>query len=112
MGLKTVTPPFVIDENGDVSLYRSVEAAARALEPIDVKNGEYVAYDSEGFVLALDCQGPRVFIAERASPHPVPEALVAVLKSFWERASSTPWPAVSSVSEAVVQSCNQFGYDA
>ncbi len=107
-----MTPPIVIDENGDVSLYRSVEAAARALEPIDVKNSEYVAYDSEGFVLTLECLGPRVAITGRAYSQPESETLVAVLKSFWERASSTPWPTVSSASQAVAQSCERFGYDA
>ena len=111
LGLKTVKPPVVIDENGDVSLYWSVEAAARALEPIDVKNSEYVAYDSEGFVLTLECRDPCVIITGRAYSQPAPEALVAVLKSFWERTSSTPWPVVSSASQAVAQSCDRFGCD-
>ena len=39
-------PPIVIDEHGDISIFPSVEAAARYMEPIDVRNNEYVAYDS------------------------------------------------------------------
>jgi hypothetical protein len=106
-----MTPPVVIDENGDVSLYRSVEIAARALEPIDVNNCEYIAYDSEGFVLTFECRGPRVVITGRGSSQPEPETLIAALRSFWERAAHTPWPATSSVSQAVAQSCERFGYD-
>ena len=41
--------PIVIDEHGDVSFFADVAVAARALEPIDVRNHEYVAYDSLGF---------------------------------------------------------------
>ena len=105
-----MTPPIVIDENGDVTLYQSVEAAARSLEPIDIKNNEYVAYDSEGFVLNFECQGPHVLISGRASSQPAPEALLAVLQSFWERALKTPWPATTSANQAVAQSCKRFGY--
>ncbi len=47
-------PPVIINENGDVSIYRSPEEAALGLEPIDVRHGEYVAYDSEGRILQLD----------------------------------------------------------
>jgi hypothetical protein len=106
-----VTPPVVVDERGDVTLYRSIESAAFALEPIDVQNGEYVAYDSEGFILTLECQGPRVVIAGRASIQPEPAALIGVLQSFWERAARAPWPATSSVGQAVAQSCERFGYN-
>lgn len=94
-----------------MSLYRSVESAALALEPIDVENGEYVAYDSEGFVLTLECHGPRVVIAGRATSQPEPAVLVGVLRLFWERAVGAPWPATSSASQAVAQSCARFGYE-
>lgn len=106
-----MTPPVVVDECGDVRLYRSIESAALALEPIDVENGEYVVYDREGFVLTLKCQGQRVVIAGRASSQPEPAALIGVLRSFWERASRAPWPATSSVRQAVVQSGERFGYE-
>ena len=105
-----MTPPIIVNENGDVTLYQSAETAARALEPIDVKNNEYVVYDSEGFVLLLECAGPRVFISGRAASQPQAEKLTAVLRAFWERASRTSWPATASVSQAVAQSCKRFGY--
>ena len=43
--------PIVIDEHGDVSFYPDVALAARALEPIDVLNNEYIAYDSLAYTL-------------------------------------------------------------
>ena len=45
--------PIVIIEHGDVFMFESVEKAEMALEAIDVKNGEYVAYDGNGYPLAL-----------------------------------------------------------
>lgn len=105
-----MTPPFIIDEHGDVSLYETAEIAGRALEPIDIENNEYVGYDSEGFVLAFVCHGPSVHISGRVSNHPEPEKLIAVLRSFWERAAQTPWPVTASVGQAVAQSCKRFGY--
>ena len=46
--------PLIFDENGDISLYWSVQDAQRGIEVIDVKNGEYVAYDAAGRLLSLD----------------------------------------------------------
>lgn len=36
-----LTPPVLIDEHGDISVYASSERAASHLEAIDVLNGEY-----------------------------------------------------------------------
>jgi hypothetical protein len=49
-----MSTPVIVSENGDLMIFKSVEQAQAALEPIDVKNGEYVAYDSEGFLLAFE----------------------------------------------------------
>jgi hypothetical protein len=104
-----MTPPIVVDENGDVSFYPSVEAAARALEPIDVKNNEYIAYDSEGFILQLAFSGPNVIITGHGSATPALGALTEVLQSFWERAA-TPAPKAVSLNHLVTQSVERFGY--
>lgn len=45
--------PIIVNERGDVSIYRSAEQVERALEAVDVRNGEYVAYDAEGKPLIL-----------------------------------------------------------
>lgn len=55
--------PIIVNEHGDVSIYRSVEQAERALEAIDVQNGEYVAYDAQGRPLVLS-----VVVEEKAGP--------------------------------------------
>ena len=37
-------------ENGDITVFKTVEVAEKYIEPIDVKNNEYKIYDSRGFV--------------------------------------------------------------
>ena len=44
-------PPIFIDEHGDITAFESVEHAEASLEAIDVRNKEYVAYDSDGKLL-------------------------------------------------------------
>lgn len=47
-------PVFVKDMNGcDISVHASVEDARLHIEPTDVENEEYIAYDSEGRLLTL-----------------------------------------------------------
>ena len=48
---KMITPPIVLNEHGDLSFFESTEDAVRHVEPIDVQNGEYTTYDSEGRLL-------------------------------------------------------------
>lgn len=46
--------PIVVDEHGDLMTFSSLEEACSYIEPIDVKNSEYVAHDAEGNLLSLD----------------------------------------------------------
>jgi hypothetical protein len=64
-------PPIIVDDKGDVSIFDSVEQAQRYLEPIDIRNGEYVIYDREGRLL----RGVIVkhFLAERVKLEPASE---------------------------------------
>jgi hypothetical protein len=48
-----IKPPVIVDENGSLIFFRSVPAAQSYLEPIDVINGEYVAYDAVGRAIGL-----------------------------------------------------------
>lgn len=57
-----ISPPVIIDEHGTATIFESVENAERYLEPIDVRNKEYVAYDSEGRLLRLLPTSPRITI--------------------------------------------------
>ena len=45
--------PIVIVEDRDISVHPSPEHAEAFLEPIDVKAGNYIGYDSEGNLLDL-----------------------------------------------------------
>lgn len=45
--------PIVVDEHGDLMLFASETELSDYLEPIDVRNEEYLAYDSEGFRIPL-----------------------------------------------------------
>jgi hypothetical protein len=49
-------PPIIIVEHGDVTIFDSVSKAQIGIEPIDVINGEYIAYDKDGRVLHLEVQ--------------------------------------------------------
>lgn len=57
--MELLVPPIILNESneitrsGDVSIFNSVSEAVAYLEPIDVKNGEYFAFDSQGSLLEL-----------------------------------------------------------
>lgn len=104
-------PPIVINEHGDISLFPSVEAAARYVEPIDVRNNEYIAFDSAGFLLQLVPTEPVVGIPGYQSDVPHQEQLAQTLRSYLERASSTSVPPGVTSLEALLAICiRTFGY--
>ncbi|RFP11413.1 MULTISPECIES: hypothetical protein [unclassified Duganella] len=75
--------PLVFDENGDVSLYWSLDEARRNIEEIDVRNNEYVAYDAAGRMLTLSVmndQSIEIKLAEDMPSHA--HDLVAALRRY------------------------------
>lgn len=62
VGKVLMRTPIVVYENGDVSVFSSRETAERALEPIDIKNGEYKIFDASGTLIT-----PRVVKQKRGS---------------------------------------------
>ncbi|GIW84166.1 MAG: hypothetical protein WHU94_00545 [Thermogemmata sp.] len=48
-----VTLPIIVISRGDIDVYDSVEEAALSMESIDVLEGEYVVFDSQGYLLEL-----------------------------------------------------------
>jgi hypothetical protein len=46
--------PIIVSEHGDLMVFRNEQELSSYLEPIDVKNGEYRAYDAKGRLLSLD----------------------------------------------------------
>ena len=94
---------IVLDEHGNISFFPSVEAVARYVEPIDIRNGEYIAYDSAGFLLKLVPTEPVVSISDYLSVQPHQEQL--------ERALGSPIPAKVMSLEGLLALCvRQFGY--
>jgi hypothetical protein len=55
---------FIIKEigPGDLTYYQTLEAAAAALEPIDVEQGEYKGFDETGRELTIETDGEEVRI--------------------------------------------------
>jgi len=48
-------PVIVVEENGDLLLFRDIDSAERYLEPIDIRNEEYdQAFDASGRRLDLE----------------------------------------------------------
>jgi hypothetical protein len=47
-------PPIVLNAGGDIKFFCTKEDAEVHMEPIDVRNGYYIAYDSEGRRLTID----------------------------------------------------------
>ena len=46
--------PIIISESGAIDVFRSLHEAENYIEPIDVKNNEYVIYDASGRLLAAN----------------------------------------------------------
>lgn len=104
-------PPIVVNENGDISIFATVEAAARYIEPVDVRNHEYVAYDSAGFRLRLLPSEPAVTIAGYTSEEPEPSELERALRSFIARASGQQVPVqVKTLPELLALCVREYGY--
>ena len=102
-------PPIVVNEHGDVSAFASVADAARKLEPVDVQNNEFVAYDSDGYRLALVVHEHVVSIPGPMLGPPSPAELEEVLRSFAQEVGS-PLPESNSLQDLVGHFVRQFGY--
>jgi hypothetical protein len=44
-------PPIIADNRGDLCVFETIAQAESHMEPVDVRNGEYVVFDSEGRLL-------------------------------------------------------------
>ena len=104
-------PPIIVSEHGEVVVFESIETAARGLEPIDVRNGEYIAYDSEGFLLTLVASEPRITISGRLDQPARPEELRQALVDFIESVDNgTEQTKPSSLVHLLAYFIQRFGY--
>ena len=74
--------PIIIDNRGDILVFESTESATRYIEPIDVENNEYVAFDSKGYLLQLYVVSGRVHIKAAESSFAHTEILREILSKF------------------------------
>ena len=81
-------PPIIVDEHGDIGFYASVTEAERDLEAVDVRAGEYDAFDSIGQRLCLTTEGETVQIHLDLASGPDPAELQARLQHLIERVGS------------------------
>lgn len=86
------TPPVLIFEGLDLAFCGSVAGAQLWLEAIDVRDGVYTGYDSEGRLLRLDTKGEEVLIcAAESEPHHVDDlkqSMSAFLRAVGDSAGS------------------------
>lgn len=76
-------PPIIVSENGDISIYDTLEEAILGLEAIDVRNNEYEFFDSEGYRLIAVLISHDLFYLKRSVPLKQERAvLVDKLKKF------------------------------
>ena len=116
--------PIIVNEHGDVSIFESVEYAEQYLEPIDVKNEEYVVYDSKGHLLQLSVSqkellsifgGIELIEAVRISPvgsgsGSSSELRKLLIKFFRETKTGVEKSDLLSLRELVDESVSIYGY--
>lgn len=86
--VSTPAPPIIVDEHGDISFYASVTEAERDLEAVDVRAGEYQAFDSLGQRLRLTTEGETVQIDLDLAAGPDPGELETRLMRLVDRVGS------------------------
>ena len=64
-----IKPPIIVDETGYITVFETIEYAERYLEPIDVEEERFVAFDSTGRLLRLTAT-PRSVHIEAAEEVP------------------------------------------
>lgn len=96
-----VQPPIILYNWGDVEVFASVEQLEDYLEPVDVKNGEYLAFDSEARILEVLVEsGDRVVVRPATGESRFQAQLAHMLKWFLERSKKVP-PAGGTLPELV-----------
>lgn len=112
-------PPIIVDENGDISFFESVKDVELYLEPIDVINGEYVAYDSEGHILQLSVEhristnilsaSETVILSPSATSQRHTSELKRILIDFFSRVGANKeWLSTASLDELIADGIKNY----
>jgi hypothetical protein len=113
LGEILMKPPIIIYEHGDIAFFESVQDVERGLEAIDVKNDEYIAYDSEGCLLQLHVeQGSpidRVVLScSETQPTHSLELKRALINFFTQVSVSKEWLAKATLEELVAEGIKNY----
>lgn len=74
--------PLFANENGDVSVFATVDAMSSHVEAIDIENGEYEFFDASGQRIDASVTNGHVVFASGLGP-PEPERLADVLRGYF-----------------------------
>lgn len=83
--------PIILNENGDLSFYNSLQMAEKAVEVVDVKNGEYEGFDATGRRLQfmiVDSSHVKICLAGDGATYV--GRLEALLRDFLSRVDGRP----------------------
>lgn len=101
--------PIIVVESGDILFFRSLSIAERYLEPVDVRNNEYVAYDSEGRLLRLVLSEHTVKIElEEEEPTNADKLKEALLAFFTEVGFATDLLLQASLEELILEGISNY----
>ena len=106
--MSSIKPPIVIDESSDIDVFDSVAHAESYLEPIDVKNNLFVAYDSEGKLLRPLPTSPTITIDSAESEPNHLNELREVLIKFITQMSIPVEQLRKSTTQELVQKALQY----
>jgi hypothetical protein len=97
-------PPIFVYEKGPLYIFKSVNDAESYLEPIDVKNNEYVAYDSEGRLLCLSATSFHVTIeSAELEPNHAPELRKILVGFLAYMKTPEDWLEIASLQDLVTK---------
>jgi hypothetical protein len=99
-------PPIIVNNFGDILVFDSVQEAERYLEPVDVANGEYVAYDSAGTFLELTVTEINRTVIQPAELTPSHEVeLEQALRRFFTNVGISPeWLSTATLPDLIGRS--------
>jgi hypothetical protein len=103
LGSSLMKPPYFLNESsrvdlrGDLNLFETESALLSYVEPIDVENGEYFAFDADGHLLSLSVDGGEVQLKEAEAEPGHADVLAQLMRdSLANLQLPEDWPAASS----------------
>ena len=100
-----IKPPIIANNFGDVLFFRSKRDAEVYIESIDVRNNEYVIYDSEGRLLQVTVNSNNTVVIQTAEEEPTHASQLRELLQKHLLALGVPseWVAKALLPEIIVK---------